>query len=97
MQRCDRHACKGLSPQARHAAGGAPATGTGPLTGGLLPAQVRRGDLVFDPFSGTGSILVAAASLGALTLGADIDIRVLRDGRADARGKARAHACPVTQ
>ena len=42
---------------------------------------------MFDPFAGTGSILVAAASLGALTMGADIDVRVLRDGKTDAAGK----------
>ena len=52
--------------------------------------QVRRGSLVFDPFAGTGSILVAAASLGARTLGADIDVRVLRDGKTDASGKVGA-------
>ena len=42
--------------------------------------QVQRGHLVYDPFVGTGSILVAAAYYGAYTLGADIDIRVVRDG-----------------
>ncbi|XP_015089057.1 tRNA (guanine(10)-N2)-methyltransferase homolog [Solanum pennellii] len=44
-------------------------------------AQVKSGKLVYDPFVGTGSILVAAAHYGAVTLGADIDIRVVRDGR----------------
>lgn len=43
--------------------------------------QVQRGHLVYDPFVGTGSILVAAAYYGAYTLGADIDIRVVRDGK----------------
>ena len=43
--------------------------------------QVRPGSLVFDPFAGTGSILVAAAQMGAVTLGADIDAKVIRDGR----------------
>ena len=42
--------------------------------------QVKKGDLVYDPFVGTGSILVAAAHFGAHTMGADIDIRVVRDG-----------------
>ncbi|KAG2659061.1 hypothetical protein PVAP13_1KG336900 [Panicum virgatum] len=41
----------------------------------------RPGKLVYDPFVGTGSILVAAAHFGAMTMGADIDIRVVRDGR----------------
>eukprot|EP01018_Ginkgo_biloba_P019233 Gb_06194 [translate_table: standard] len=44
-------------------------------------ALVRPGKLVYDPFVGTGSILVAAAHFGAMTMGADIDIRVVRDGR----------------
>lgn len=42
--------------------------------------QVRRGMLVWDPFVGTGSILVAAAHLGAQTFGSDIDIRVIKWG-----------------
>lgn len=41
----------------------------------------RPGKLIFDPFVGTGSILIAAAHFGAMTMGADIDIRVVRDGR----------------
>ncbi|KAI3445693.1 hypothetical protein Pfo_002358 [Paulownia fortunei] len=44
-------------------------------------AQVKPGKLVYDPFVGTGSILIAAAHFGAMTMGADIDIRVVRDGR----------------
>ena len=54
--------------------------------------QVRRGHLVFDPFAGTGSILIAAAHLGAHTLGSDIDIRVLRDGKTASDGQA----CPLS-
>lgn len=42
--------------------------------------QVSRGSLVFDPFVGTGSILVAAAHRGAYTFGADIDMRVIKLG-----------------
>ncbi|KAJ3675521.1 hypothetical protein LUZ60_004563 [Juncus effusus] len=41
----------------------------------------REGKLVYDPFVGTGSVLIAAAHYGAVTMGADIDIRVVRDGR----------------
>lgn len=44
------------------------------------PTQVARGSLVLDPFVGTGSILVPAAHLGAHTLGADIDVRVIKMG-----------------
>ncbi|XP_016950739.1 tRNA (guanine(10)-N2)-methyltransferase homolog [Drosophila biarmipes] len=36
-------------------------------------AMVRQGDLVFDPFVGTGSLLVSAAKWGGYVLGADID------------------------
>ncbi|XP_034662483.1 tRNA (guanine(10)-N2)-methyltransferase homolog [Drosophila subobscura] len=36
-------------------------------------AMVRDGDLVFDPFVGTGSLLVSAAKFGGYVLGADID------------------------
>ncbi|GMP39145.1 hypothetical protein CsSME_00010100 [Camellia sinensis var. sinensis] len=44
-------------------------------------ALVAPGKLVYDPFVGTGSILIGAAHFGAMTMGADIDIRVVRDGR----------------
>ncbi|KAL0827712.1 hypothetical protein Bca101_051390 [Brassica carinata] len=44
-------------------------------------AKATSGKLVYDPFVGTGSILVSAARFGAMTMGADIDIRVVRDGR----------------
>lgn len=46
---------------------------------------VRRSSLVMDPFVGTGSILIAAAACGALTLGTDIDIRVIKFGKKDAK------------
>lgn len=38
------------------------------------------GKLVLDPFVGTGSCLVAAAHVGAVTMGADIDWRVVVRG-----------------
>jgi tRNA (guanine10-N2)-methyltransferase len=41
--------------------------------------KVRKGSVVYDPFVGTGSILVACALRGAgHVVGSDIDIRVLR-------------------
>ncbi|MQL85975.1 hypothetical protein Taro_018500 [Colocasia esculenta] len=43
--------------------------------------MAQPGKLIYDPFVGTGSILIAAAHFGAMTMGADIDIRVVRDGR----------------
>jgi tRNA (guanine10-N2)-methyltransferase len=41
-------------------------------------ALARAGSFVFDPFVGTGSILVGCAHFGAMTIGGDIDPRVLR-------------------
>ena len=49
-------------------------------------AHAAPGKIVFDPFMGTGSFLVAAAHFGALTLGADIDPRSFR-GKDEHRGK----------
>lgn len=43
--------------------------------------HVRRGCLCADPFVGTGSILIAAAALGAHVVGADIDMRVIKCGK----------------
>ena len=45
--------------------------------------HARTGGIVYDPFCGTGSILVAAAHFGAMTMGSDIDIRVIRHGKTD--------------
>jgi tRNA (guanine10-N2)-methyltransferase len=41
-------------------------------------ALAQVGSFVFDPFVGTGSILVGCAHFGAMTIGGDIDPRVLR-------------------
>jgi tRNA (guanine10-N2)-methyltransferase len=49
-------------------------------------AQVTSSSVVFDPYVGTGSILVAAASLGAMTWGGDIDIRVVTWGKTTKKG-----------
>ena len=40
--------------------------------------QIRSGTFCFDPFVGTGSILLTCALEGAYCFGTDIDIRVLR-------------------
>ncbi|KAE8744251.1 hypothetical protein FOCC_FOCC009171 [Frankliniella occidentalis] len=40
-------------------------------------AKVKSGDLVMDPFVGTGSLLVPAAYFGAYVLGTDIDYLML--------------------
>lgn len=41
-------------------------------------AQIKDHSFVFDPFVGTGSILLTAAVRGAFAFGTDIDLRVLR-------------------
>lgn len=40
-------------------------------------AQAKSGDLVLDPFVGTGSLLISASMFGAYTLGTDIDFLML--------------------
>ncbi len=44
-------------------------------------ARVREGALVLDPFSGSGSILVEAAMVGARTVAMDINVDVLSVSR----------------
>lgn len=51
-------------------------------------ALVEPGDIVFDPFVGTGSLLVSAAKFGGYVLGADIDFMMLH---------ARARPSRITQ
>lgn len=41
-------------------------------------AHCRAGDLIYDPFVGTGSIALACQHFGAFVIGSDIDIRVLK-------------------
>jgi tRNA (guanine10-N2)-methyltransferase len=40
-------------------------------------ANLQEGAFVLDPFVGTGSLLIAPASLGAFVFGYDLDMRVL--------------------
>ena len=49
--------------------------------------QVKKSSLVVDPFVGTGGLLVPAAEKGAITLGIDIDIRVIKLGKKDKRDR----------
>lgn len=44
--------------------------------------HVQKGSIVYDPFVGTGSILLSCALRGAYCIGSDIDIRVL-NGRGE--------------
>ena len=48
----------------------------------FLKLQVRPGYLVYDPFVGTGSVLLSCARFGAHTAGGDID-KTLLHGRGD--------------
>lgn len=40
-------------------------------------ALVKNSDLVFDPFVGTGSLLVSAAHCGGYVMGADLDFNLI--------------------
>lgn len=40
-------------------------------------ALIKKGDLIIDPFVGTGSLLIAAAHFGAYVWGVDIDFLML--------------------
>jgi len=56
--------------------------------------QVRSESLVFDPFVGTGSVLVSCSHFGAHVMGSDIDHTLLhgrgRSSRANRKGQWRA-------
>ncbi|CAI4036202.1 hypothetical protein SMKI_15G0400 [Saccharomyces mikatae IFO 1815] len=41
-------------------------------------AQVKPGTVMYDPFAGTGSFLVAGGHFGSLVIGSDIDGRMIR-------------------
>ena len=49
-------------------------------------ARVTPGSFCFDPFVGTGSILLTCAVFGGVTMGTDIDVRVLRGKEDDKQG-----------
>ena len=40
-------------------------------------SRVKRGDLLLDPFCGTGGLLLEAADIGCVPLGFDIDVSIL--------------------
>jgi tRNA (guanine10-N2)-methyltransferase len=46
----------------------------------LMANQVlaRPGAVIYDPFVGTGSIIISCAAFGSTVIGSDIDIRVLK-------------------
>lgn len=56
-------------------------------------AKVKKGDVVFDPFVGTGSTLVSCAHLGAYVMGTDIDRKILH-GWSKSTRSGQAHRLP---
>ncbi|XP_021925227.1 tRNA (guanine(10)-N2)-methyltransferase homolog isoform X2 [Zootermopsis nevadensis] len=54
-------------------------------------ALVRNGDLVLDPFVGTGSLLVAASHFGGYVLGSDIDFLMLHGKTRPTRIQQKKH------
>lgn len=40
-------------------------------------ARIKNGDIILDPFVGSGSLLVAGAEFGAYVIGTDIDFLML--------------------
>ena len=40
-------------------------------------AQVKKGDIVLDPFVGSGSLLIPPSMFGAFTIGTDIDFMMI--------------------
>lgn len=55
-------------------------------------AMVTAGDLVYDPFVGTGSIALALQHFGCHVLGSDIDMRVLRGSKVGRENKPTAES-----
>lgn len=58
-------------------------------------AQVSVNSLTWDPFCGSGSIMLICARLGAETIGSDIDYRVLHGGRCNSKQKGSKEATLV--
>ncbi|MEM1537273.1 MAG: THUMP domain-containing protein [Candidatus Nezhaarchaeales archaeon] len=41
-------------------------------------ARAQRGEVFFDPFTGTGSLLIEAGLIGCLPIGCDVDIKMVK-------------------
>ncbi|XP_058812421.1 tRNA (guanine(10)-N2)-methyltransferase homolog [Topomyia yanbarensis] len=52
----------------------------------------KQGDLIFDPFVGSGSLLVAAAKFGAYVLGSDIDYMTVHGKSKPTRANQKVRA-----
>jgi tRNA (guanine10-N2)-dimethyltransferase len=49
-------------------------------------SRVRSGEVLLDPFCGTGSLLLEAYEIGAVPVGSDIDARMVRGARRNMAG-----------
>lgn len=56
-------------------------------------AKVSDGDLILDPFVGSGSLLVAAAEFGGYVFGSDIDYLMLHGKTKPTRIKTEVFHC----
>lgn len=60
-------------------------------------AWARPGSLAYDPYCGTGSVLIAAARMGSYVVGGDIDMRVLKLGRPNQKtGQVRGSCARIS-
>ncbi|XP_068737691.1 tRNA (guanine(10)-N2)-methyltransferase homolog isoform X1 [Montipora capricornis] len=87
-----RHLLKKYSLKMRHFIGN---TSMDPQLSFLMAnqGQIFPGSFVFDPFVGTGSILLSCSHFGSFVMGSDIDYTLLhgrgRSSRANSKGKWR--------
>jgi tRNA (guanine10-N2)-dimethyltransferase len=49
-------------------------------------SQVQQGEVFLDPFCGTGSLLLEAYEIGAVPVGSDIEVRMVRGARRNMAG-----------
>lgn len=54
-------------------------------------AKIKEGDLVLDPFVGSGSLLIAAAQFGGYVLGTDINYLMLHGKTKPTRVKQKVY------
>lgn len=60
-------------------------------------AEIDIGSMVYDPFVGTGSILIACSEVGGYCFGSDIDMRVLKGFKVGRKSKMELPGLDYTQ